>query len=200
MQEKKQKICIYQKKNVLLQPFLDKIMSSIVDNRTLHAMYRRWIYMAVAIIASLLLFQRPVFNFQDDKGIIYVRSFSMDQKTFYVTQTDIKTGQQEITETMSVALLYYCNQAMLWGCILCLLCFFSDQGRMIIAIITALIAGAYYVLMGYYAIRMSDLHYATLYPHLISALPALVIEMMILVRHNIVRSLVYLDDTSGMQD
>ena len=175
-------------------------MSSIVDNRTLHAMYRRWIYMVIAIAASACLFQRPVFNFQEDKGIIYIRSFSMDQHTFYVTQTDIKTGQQEITETMSVAMLYFCNKIMLWGCILCLLCFFSDQGRMIIAILTAIVAGAYYVLMVYYAIRMSDMHYATLYPDWISVLPAVVIEMMILVRHNLVRSLIYLDDISGIQE
>ena len=188
MQEKNRKTCVFANFIVLLQLFLILIMSEIVDHSALHAMYRRWIYMVIAIAASAFLFQRPVFDFQDDKGIIYIRSFSMDQTTFYVTQTDLKTGQQEITETMSVRLLYYCNKLMLWGCILCLLCFFSDQGRMWITLITALIAGAYYILMAYYAIKMSDLHYVTLYPHLISALPAIVIEMMILIRHNLIHA------------
>ena len=163
-------------------------MSEVVEDSALYTMYRRWIYMIIAIAASALLFQRPVFNFQDDKGIIYIRSFSMDQQTFYVTQTDLKTGQQEITETMSVGMLYVCNKVMLWGCILCLLCFFSKKWRMWIALITALIAGAYYLLMAYYAIKLSDMHYVTLYPHLISALPAVVIEMMILVRYNLIRA------------
>ena len=175
-------------------------MSETVDKRTLTAMYRRWAYMVIAIAASAFLFTRPVFNFQDDKGIIYVRSFSMDQTTFYVTQTDLQTGRQEVVATMSVKLLYYCNKLMLWSCILCFLCFFSNQGRMWIALITALIGGAYYGLMLYYALKISDLHYATLYPHLISVLPAVVIEMMILLRHNIVGSMLYLDETAGTEE
>ena len=183
-----------------MQPFLGIIMSETVDKRTLTAMYRRWAYMVIAIAASAFLFTRPVFNFQDDKGIIYVRSFSMDQTTFYVTQTDLQTGRQEVVSTMSVKLLYYCNKLMLWSCILCFLCFFSNQGRMWIALFTALIGGAYYGLMLYYALKISDLHYATLYPHLISALPAVVIEMMILLRHNIVGSMLYLDETAGTEE
>ena len=44
-------------------------------------MLRRWLYMAVAIIAAATLGTRPVFNFQSDTGILYTRSFSMeDQK------------------------------------------------------------------------------------------------------------------------
>jgi len=188
VQEKNRKTCVFANFVVLLQLFLIIIMSEVVDHSALYAMYRRWIYMVIAIAASALLFQRPVFDFQEDKGIIYIRSFSMDQHTFYVTQTDLKTGQQEITETMSVNMLYICNKLMLWSCIICLLWFFSRRGRMWIALITALIAGAYYLLMAYYAVKMSDMHYVTLYPHLISALPAVVIEMMILLRHNLIHA------------
>ena len=187
MQEKNRKTCVFANFIVLLQSILIIIMSEVTEQSVFPSMYRRWIYMVIAIAASALLFQRPVFDFQEDKGIIYIRSFSMDQTTFYVTQTDLKTGQQEITETMSVRMLYFCNKLMLWGCIICLLWFFSRRGRMWIALINAFIAGAYYLIMAYYAVKLSDTHYVTLYPHLISALPAVVIQMMIFVRHNLIR-------------
>lgn len=163
-------------------------MNELVEKKVLQAMYRRWAYMIIAIIASAVLFTRPVLNFQDDKGIIYVRSFSMDQKTFYVTQTGLKDGIPEISATMSVAGLYYCNKVMLWGCILCLLCFFSNRWRIRIALATAIIAGAYYVLLAYYAIKMSDNHYATLYPNLMVIWPGIVCQMMVLTRQNVVHA------------
>ena len=85
MQEKRQKTCVFVKKAVILQPILEIIMSELIDHATLSAMYRRWAYMLIAIAASAVMFLHPVFSFQQDKGIIYVRSFSMDQKRFYVT-------------------------------------------------------------------------------------------------------------------
>ena len=142
--------------------------------------------MAVAIIASALLFTKPVFNFQQDKGILYMRSFSMTQKEFYVTQTDLSNGVPYITDTMSVRMLYYCNQGMLWGSILCLLSVFDIRWRMIFALVTALLAGAYYIIMMYYAVVISDEYYATLYPNLMTILPAIVCQMMIFLRHNII--------------
>lgn len=151
-------------------------------------MYCRWVYMGVAIIASLLLFTRPVFSFHEDKGIKYTRSFSMNQTTFFVTQTELESHIPEITASMSVKGLYYCNQVMLWGAILCLLCFFSSAWRVLIAIFTALSAGVYYLLMVYYAIQMADMHYATLYPNLMALLPAIVCQMMVLTRHNVLQS------------
>ena len=60
-------------------------------------MCRRLAYMALAIIASMVLFTRPVFNFQDDKGIKYIRSFSIEDNCFYVTQTEMETGISQIT-------------------------------------------------------------------------------------------------------
>jgi len=150
-----------------------------------HALVRRIIYMVIAIAASALLFTRPVFRFQDDKGIIYVRSFAMDEKTFVVTQTELSTGIQQEVATVSVKGLYYCNKVMLWGCILCFLCFFSRNWRMRIAVATAVVAGVYYALMAHYAITISDTQYATLYPTLMAVLPAIVLQMMIMTRHNI---------------
>ena len=162
-------------------------MSEIIDHETLDAMYHRWAYMIVAILASALLFVRPVFNFQDDKGIIYVRSFSMDQKTFYVTQTDMKTGKAEITATTSVKWLYLCNKAMLWGSILCFLCFFSNPLRVFITYFVAVASGGYYLLMVYFAMKLSDMHYTTLYPNYMAVLPAIVCLMMILTGRNVIR-------------
>ena len=152
-------------------------------------MYRRWIYMAIAIAAAAFLQTRPVFNFQDDKGIIYIRSFSMDQKTFYVTQTTLSDHVPEVTATMSIAGLYWCNKAMLWGSILCLLCFFSNRWRILIATVTAVLAGAYYVLMVYYAMKMSDDHYATLYPNFMVIWPAIVCQFMVLTRQNVIKQI-----------
>ena len=163
-------------------------MSEIVYTNSLYSMYRRWAYMVIAILASWFLMTKPVFNFQEDKGILYIRSFSMTQTEFSVTQTDLSNGVPYVTDMMSIKWLYYCNKAMLWGCIACFLCFFSNRWRMLIALITALIAGSYYLVITYYAIQLSDTYYATLYPNLMVVLPAIVCQMMIMVRHNIIRA------------
>ena len=157
------------------------------QKRTLNAMYRRWAYMVIAIAASAFLLTRPVLNFNEDKGIIYIRSFSMDQKTFYVTQTSLSDGVPEITATMSVALLYYCNKAMLWGSIICFLCFFSNPLRLTITYIVAVISGLYYVAVVYYSIKLSDLHYVTLYPNYMVVFPGVVCAMMILTGRNVIQ-------------
>ena len=167
----------------------ERIMATEEFHFDKQAMFRRWIYMAIAIAAAAVLFMRPVFNFQEDKGIIYVRSFSMDEKTFYVTQTTLDGGIPEITATMSVKGLYYCNKVMLWGSILCFLCFFS-RWRAWIATVVALIAGAYYLIMFYYAMKIADLHYATLYPNFMAFLPAIVCQMMVLTRQNVIHTVI----------
>jgi len=151
-------------------------------------MYRRWAYMVVAIIASVFLFSRPVFNFQEDKGIIYIRSFSMNSSEFVVTQTELATGAEHITATMSVKGLYYCNQVILVGTILCLLCFFKRSWRVWLCNMTATACGVYYLLMIYYAMQMSDLHYATLYPNMMSLVPAVILQMVILTRKSVIAS------------
>lgn len=151
-------------------------------------MLRRWIYMAIAIIAAALLGTRPVFNFQSDTGMLYTRSFSMeDQKQFVVTQRELSTGAEEVAATMSVKGLYYCSKAMLWGSMLCLLCFFSYRGRMTLIFVTVAAAGLFYILMIVYAIRMTDQHYATLYPNFAAIWPAIVLQAMLLTRSNMIR-------------
>ena len=160
----------------------------------LQTMYRRWIYMILAIIASAFLFTRPVLSFQEDRGIIYIRSFAMDQKVFTVTLTDLKTNVETVTQTMSVAGLYYCNKAMLYGSILCFLCFFSYKWRIRLAMFTAFCSGAYYILMVYYALRMSSDYYATLTPNFMALLPGIVLQMMVMVRQNVIKTIVSEED------
>lgn len=163
---------------------MEKKKDSLIPPR----MLRRWLYMAVAIIAAATLGTRPVFNFQSDTGILYTRSFSMeDQKQFVVTQRELSTGAEEVAAVMSVKGLYYCSKAMLWGSILCLLCFFSYRGRMTLIFVTVAAAGLFYILMIVYAIRMTDQHYATLYPNFAAILPAIVLQAMLLTRSNMIR-------------
>ena len=151
-------------------------------------MLRRWIYMSIAIIAAALLGTRPVFNFQSDTGMLYTRSFSMeDQKQFVVTQRELSTGAEEVAAILSVKGLYYCSKAMLWGRMLCLLCFFSYRGRMTLIFVTVAAAGLFYILMIVYAIRMTDQHYATLYPNFAAIWPAIVLQAMLLTRSNMIR-------------
>ena len=112
----------------------------------------------------------------------------MTDTEFVVTQTELDTNASQITAAMSVKGLHHCNKVMLWGAILCFLCFFSNRWRVRIAIFTAFVAGAYYVLMVVYALRMADEHYATLYPNIMAVLPAIVCQMMVLTRHNVLQS------------
>ncbi len=146
---------------------------------------RRWVYMVIAIVAALMLEVKPVFSFQEDKGIIYVRSYAMDQKTFIMTETEMATGASSVAGAMSVKWLYRCYQAMLVGCVLCFLCFFSWKGRVWIAFFTAVIAGSYYLLMIFYAVKISDNFFATLYPNYMAIMPAITCQMMLLVRRNV---------------
>ena len=163
-------------------------------------MYRRWIYMTIAIIASALLISQTVFSFKEDKGIIYIRSFSMDQTTFYVTQTELATGAEEITATMSVAGLYYCARTLMAVCLLCFLCFFSNRWRMILAVLGAILAGVYYVLMIYYAVKITDFHYTTLYPNFWAVLPAIVLQMMVLTWQNVARYVMTLNENEEKEE
>ena len=153
------------------------------------AMYRRWIYMAVALIASVILLHQPTCKFLDDKGIIYVRSFTMTQTEFTVIQTELNAPINHITATMSVKGLYYCIKAMIYGIVLCFLCWFDDKWRIILAVATAVIAGLYYVILAYYVSRIAAQHYASVYPTIAAILPAIVCQMMLLVRRNVVNEI-----------
>ena len=150
--------------------------------------------MLVAIAAAMVLRYVPVFDFQGDKGVKSNRTYEMDQKNFYAYQTDFDTNERVIVGVVSVKGLYYCNLAMIGTSLLCLLCFFSDQWRIWLSLITVILCGAYYALMAYYAMRISNEWFPTLYPNLAAILPAVVLEAMVLTRKSLLQDIRHSDE------
>lgn len=157
---------------------------------------RRILYMIVAMIASALMSVEPVFHFQDDKGIIYVRSFTMTDKQVQFTQTELATGITTVMATRSVIGLYYTRIAMLIGSILVFLCFFRNRWRIRLCILVIACASAYYILLIYYAVQLTDEFFLTIIPNITVILPAIVLEMMVLTRKNILHERLYNEDSS----
>lgn len=170
------------KKKCTFAPEMEKQNKNIFKN----ALYRKWAYMILAILTSWLMLQHPVCNFLDDKGIIYIRSFSMTQTEFTVTQTELQSNVSYVVDTMSVAGLFYCIIAMIVGSTLCFLCFLDDQWRIVLATITAAIGVIYYVFLVYYILKMAEDYYATVYPNAMAILPAIVSWLMIFTRKIVV--------------
>lgn len=160
------------------------------------AMYRRWAYMVVAIIASLLISVSPTYSFMPDQGTFSVRSFSMTKTKVIVTQTLKDTGIKRVLATRSVAGIYVCFWAMLLGSITCFLMFYSSRIRIYSCFFTIGAAGLYYVFLVYYALRISGEQYCTLAPTWTVILPAIVLEMMILVFRNVTRYGTYLEEVT----
>ena len=150
--------------------------------------------MLVAIAAAMVLRYVPVFEFQGDKGVISNRTYEMDQKNFYAWQTNFDTNERVIVGVVSVKGLYYCDLAMIGTSILCLLCFFSDRWRIWLTLITVLLCGAYYALMAYYAMHISDEWFPTIYPTLAAILPAVVLEAMVLTRKSLLHEIRHTDE------
>ena len=168
--------------------FALEYMSIEKKNKTFYVMYRHWIYMVVAVVAVLLIRIAPVFSFQEEKGIVHVRSFTMDIQKFVEWRTDLQTGAKHVENTLSVWGLYCCYLVMLCGSIACLLCFFDNYLRFLLCTLVILAAGVYYVLIMYYAIRISDEFFATFYPSFTIICPAVVLLAMAWVRKDIIRN------------
>ena len=147
------------------------------------------LFIIISIIASVTLLNHPVFSFKEDKGILYVRSFSMDSSNFYVIQTNISNGVADIIDIMPVSGLHICAWAMVLTCVAALLCFWDELWRMRICIAAIVFAGAYYILMIYYAVEITDEYYSTLYPNLFALLPAVVMHLLLIVRKDIAHML-----------
>lgn len=158
------------------------------------AMYRRLAYMAIALTAVCLMRVAPVFSFSTDKGIIYDRSFTMDLQEFQVIQTTLDTNIPYVWETMSVNGLYVLQQILFWAIIVCMLVFYPTKVRWYLSLGIAAAGGVFYFLLIHYALRISDLQYATLAPTWVAFLPAVVIAMMILLNRNVAKFGNYFDD------
>lgn len=154
------------------------------------------IYNVIAIVASIVLLFVPVFSFIGDQGIIYLRDFVMDTRTFSIVQTELATGKVSVLISMSVRGMYYCAWAMTVVSIICLLCYMRRWKRKLSRVVIIL-AGLYYVLMIYYAIKMTGTYYATLYPNLAAVLPAVIILSMRVVRQETQRSII---DSIGIEE
>ena len=158
------------------------------------AMYRRLAYMAIALTAVCLMRVAPVFSFSTDKGIIYDRSFTMDLQEFQVIQTTLDTHIPQVWATMSVNGLYVVQQILFWAIIVCMLVFYPTKVRWYLSLGIAAAGGVFYFLLIHYALRISDLQYATLAPTWVAFLPAVVIAMMILLNRNVAKFGNYFDD------
>ncbi|MBR6118433.1 MAG: hypothetical protein IKQ11_06230 [Paludibacteraceae bacterium] len=167
--------------------------SSSEDKIRSIAMYRRWAYMAVAIVAAILLRVAPVFSFQPDKGIQYTRSFRMDLHEVQVIQTALDTNVAQVWDTIPVNGLYVMQRILFWSCILCLLLFYPTRVRWYMTFVIMAEGAVFYGLLIYYALKISG-EYATLAPTWVAFMPALIIAMMIALNRNVTQYGNYFDD------
>ena len=156
--------------------------------------------LVLAIVSSIILLNKPVFNFIDEKGIISVKTYKITTRTIEMHHVDMKTGLDELVGAMSISGLFYGALAIMVGCFLCALLYESHRIRILISSITAFMAGAYYLLIGYYAIRLSQEFCLILYPNWVALLPAIVLVTMLSIRNSTVRKLMEVkqDEDEGL--
>ena len=160
------------------------------NKRKINRLVRKWVRLVLVIVSSILLLNKPVFNFVDEKGIESVKTYKMTTRTFEAHYVDMTTGLDELMGATSVNGLFYGALAILIGCVVCTVFYSFHRFRIIICSITAFLAGAYYVLIGYYAILLSYKFFLILYPNWVAILPVVVLVTMLSIRNETVRKLV----------
>ena len=150
----------------------------------------KWGRLVLAIVSSIILLNKPVFNFIEEKGIVSVRTYKITTRSFEMHYVDMKTGLDELVGAMSISGLFYGALAIMVGCFLCALLYESHRIRILISSITAFMAGAYYLLIGYYALRLSQEFCLILYPNWIALLPIVVLVTMLWIRKDTLRRLI----------
>ena len=155
-----------------------------------HRLLLKWGRLVLAIVSSIILLNKPVFNFIDEKGIISVKTYKITTRTFEMHFVDMKTGLDELVGAMSISGLFYGALAIMVGCFLCALLYESHRIRILICSITAFMAGTYYLIMMYYAIRLSQEFCLILYPNWVALLPAIVLVTMLWIRKDTLRRLI----------
>ena len=163
-------------------------------------MIRKWGRLVLAIVSSIILLNKPVFNFVDEKGIVSIKTYKITTRTFEMHYVNMTTGLDELVGTMSISGLFYGALTILIGCVACALLYESHRLRILSASITAFMAGAYYLLIGYYAIRLSQKFFLILYPNWVALLPAVVLITMLSIRNSTVRKLMEVkqDEDEGL--
>ena len=156
-------------------------MESQKKNKKLQAGLK-WVRIIIAIAASVLLLNKPVFKCPDEPGLQSNRIYIMTPHTFEVHHIDMTTGLDKLMGTMSVKGLFYGALAILIGCVLCAI--FNDEPPLLFLAsrITAFLAGVYYLIIMYYAIQISQDFYAIVYPNFITFLPVVVLIAMLTLR------------------
>lgn len=154
-----------------------------------HRLLLKWGRLVLAMVSSILLLSKPVFNFVDEKGIISVKTYKITTRTIEMHHVDMKTGLDELVGAMSISGLFYGALAIMVGCFLCALLYESHRIRILISSITAFMAGAYYLLIGYYVLRLSQEFCLILYPNWVALLPVVVLVTMLSIRNSTVRKL-----------
>lgn len=155
-----------------------------------HRLLLKWGRLVLAIVSSILLLNKPVFNFIDEKGLENTRTYVMTTRTFEVHHIEMATGIDKLMWTMSVKGLFYGALAILIGCIGCTVFYSLHRLRILISSITAFAAGTYYLIMMYYAIRLSQEFFLILYPNWVALLPVVVLVTMLWIRKDTVRRLI----------
>ena len=165
-----------------------------------HRLLLKWGRLVLAIVSSIILLNKPVFNFIDEKGLVSVKTYKITTRTFEMHYVNMTTGLDELVGAMSISGLFYGALAILIGCVACALLYESHRLRILSASITAFMAGAYYLLIGYYAIRLSQKFFLILYPNWVALLPAIVLVTMLWIRNSTVRKLMEVkqDEDEGL--
>lgn len=171
-------------------------MENHLENRIRSfAMYRRWAYMAVAIIATWMLSVAPPFVFKGDEGFIYNRSYSMDMHNVVRSSKPLaETTPDTPREVMgSIEGLYYVYKIMFWSIIACFLIFYPTRIRWYLSLIVVLEAAVFYALYIHYVMNVADSD-VTLGPSWMVIFPAIVIAAMVLLNRNVAKYGNYFDD------
>ena len=155
-----------------------------------HRLLLKWGRLVLAIVSSIILLNKPVFNFIDEKGIENTRTYVMTTRTFEVHHIEMATGIDKLMGTMSVKGFFYGALAILIGCVVCTVFYSFHRFRILISTITAFAAGTYYMIMMYYAIRLSQEFFLILYPNWVALLPVVVLVTMLWIRKDTLRRLI----------
>ena len=166
------------------------VVMEVKSKKKQQRLIRKWVRLVLAIAASVLLLNKPVYNFPDELGMEHVRTYIMTTRTFEVHHIEMSTGMDDLMGTMSVKGFFFGALAMLIGCVICTV-FYSDHiVRVLSSTITAYLAGAYYLIMIYYAVRLSQKFFLIIYPNWIAMLPLVVLLTMLSIRKETVHRLV----------
>ena len=125
----------------------------------------------------------------DEPGLENVRTYIMTPSRFEVHHIEMATGMDKLMGAMSVKGLYYGALAILVGCVFCALIYESHHTRILVCSIVAIMSGAYYLIMIFYAIRLSQKFFLILYPNWVALLPAVILLTMLFIRNTTVRKL-----------